>query len=103
MGGHSPFVKGILGEQSTVHFVKLPHIFVKLPSDWHPSDFNVILSLGLMKLPSRYSMYMLVRMSQHVINNQDMGSYLGKTFGNCLIKVKRNFDKYIVSKRFLFI
>ncbi|GFS06267.1 exocyst complex component 1 [Elysia marginata] len=42
-----------------------------------------------------YSMYMLVRMSQHVINNQDMGSYLGKTFGNCLIKVKRNFDKYI--------
>ncbi|KAK3751247.1 hypothetical protein RRG08_024002 [Elysia crispata] len=42
-----------------------------------------------------YSMYMLVRMSQHVINNQDMSSYLSKTFGNCLIKVKRNFDKYI--------
>ncbi|CAG5118242.1 unnamed protein product [Candidula unifasciata] len=42
-----------------------------------------------------YSMYMLVRMSQHVINNQDMGSFLGKTFGNCLIKVKRNFDKFI--------
>ncbi|KAH9489273.1 Exocyst complex component 1 [Bulinus truncatus] len=42
-----------------------------------------------------YSMYMLVRMSQHVINSQDMGSYIGKTFGNCLIKVKRNFDKYI--------
>uniref|UniRef100_A0A0B6ZCF6 Exocyst complex component Sec3 PIP2-binding N-terminal domain-containing protein n=1 Tax=Arion vulgaris TaxID=1028688 RepID=A0A0B6ZCF6_9EUPU len=42
-----------------------------------------------------YSMYMLVRMSQHVINNQDNGSFLGKTFGNCLIKVKRNFDKYI--------
>ncbi|XP_035825446.1 exocyst complex component 1 isoform X2 [Aplysia californica] len=42
-----------------------------------------------------YSMYMLVRMSQHVINNQDMGSFLGKTFGNCLIKVKRNFDRYV--------
>ncbi|XP_059178950.1 exocyst complex component 1-like isoform X1 [Physella acuta] len=44
-----------------------------------------------------YSMYMLVRMSQHVINSQDMGSYLGKTYGNCLIKVKRNFDKFIES------
>ncbi|XP_055895283.1 exocyst complex component 1-like isoform X2 [Biomphalaria glabrata] len=44
-----------------------------------------------------YSMYMLVRMSQHVTNSQDMGSYIGKTFGNCLIKVKRNFDRYIDS------
>lgn len=42
-----------------------------------------------------YTMYMLVRMSQHVINNQHMGSFLGKTFGNCLIKVKRGFDKCI--------
>ncbi|KAK7097986.1 exocyst complex component 1-like isoform X2 [Littorina saxatilis] len=42
-----------------------------------------------------YTMYMLVRMSQHVINNQHVGSFLGKTFGNCLIKVKRGFDKCI--------
>lgn len=45
----------------------------------------------------RYTMYMLVRMSEHVINNQHMGSFLGKTFGNCLIKVKRGFDKCVVS------
>ena len=49
-------------------------------------------------------MYMLVRMSEHVINNQHMGSFLGKTFGNCLIKVKRGFDKCVVSSgRVLFI
>ncbi|PVD35270.1 hypothetical protein C0Q70_06552 [Pomacea canaliculata] len=45
---------------------------------------------------SMYTMYMLVRISQHVINNQHMGSFLGKTFGNYLIKVKRGFDKYII-------
>ncbi|XP_076446278.1 exocyst complex component 1-like isoform X2 [Babylonia areolata] len=45
------------------------------------------------KQDGMYTMYMLVRMSQHVINNQHMGSFLGKTFGNCLIKVKRGFDK----------
>nr|KAG5705447.1 hypothetical protein BaRGS_004574 [Batillaria attramentaria] len=43
----------------------------------------------------RFTMYMLVRMSQHVINNQHQGSFLGKTFGNCLIKVKRGFDKCV--------
>ncbi|ESO90675.1 hypothetical protein LOTGIDRAFT_233685 [Lottia gigantea] len=45
-----------------------------------------------------YSMYMLVRMGQHVINTQDVGSFLSMTFGNCLVKVKRNFDKYIQSQ-----
>ncbi|KAL8621072.1 hypothetical protein ACOMHN_040597 [Nucella lapillus] len=47
------------------------------------------------KQDGMYTMYMLVRMSQHVINNQHMGSFLGKTFGNCLIKVKRGFDKCV--------
>ncbi|XP_048237004.1 exocyst complex component 1-like isoform X1 [Haliotis rufescens] len=41
------------------------------------------------------SMYMLVKLSAHVNHSQDMGSFLSKTFGNCLVKVKRNFDKYI--------
>ncbi|KAK3099143.1 hypothetical protein FSP39_000104 [Pinctada imbricata] len=41
------------------------------------------------------SMYMLVRMSQHVNNAQDTGSFLSVIFGSCLIKVKRNFDKFI--------
>ncbi|KAK7495288.1 hypothetical protein BaRGS_00013470 [Batillaria attramentaria] len=44
---------------------------------------------------NEFTMYMLVRMSQHVINNQHQGSFLGKTFGNCLIKVKRGFDKCV--------
>ena len=42
-------------------------------------------------------MYMLVRMSQHVNNAQDTGSFLSVIFGSCLVKVKRNFDKFIVS------
>ena len=43
------------------------------------------------------SLYMLVRMSEHVINAEDTGSFLSKTFGNCLVQIKRNFDKFIVS------
>ena len=45
------------------------------------------------------SMYMLVRMSQHVVNTQDAGSFLSVTFASSLVKVKRNFDKFIVSYR----
>jgi hypothetical protein len=44
-----------------------------------------------------YSLYMLVRMSQHVNNAQDTGSFLSVTFASCLVKIKRNFDKFIVS------
>lgn len=47
------------------------------------------------KLDGCNSMYMLVRMSQHVINTQDTGSFLSMTFANCLVKIKRNFDKFI--------
>ena len=38
---------------------------------------------------------MLVRMSEHVIKAEDTGSLLSKTFGNCLVQIKRNFDKFI--------
>nr|XP_022323454.1 exocyst complex component 1-like isoform X3 [Crassostrea virginica] len=41
------------------------------------------------------SMYMLVRMSQHVNNAQDAGSFLSLMFASCLVKIKRNFDKFI--------
>ncbi|XP_052078760.1 exocyst complex component 1-like isoform X1 [Mytilus californianus] len=47
------------------------------------------------KLDGFYSMYMLVRMSQHVNNAQDAGSFLSVTFASCLVKIKRNFDKFI--------
>lgn len=43
------------------------------------------------------SLYMLVRMGNHVINAEDTGSFLSKTFGTCLVQIKRNFDKFIVS------
>jgi len=43
-------------------------------------------------------MYMLVRMSQHVSNTQDTGSFLSVTFASSLVKVKRNFDKFVVSR-----
>lgn len=42
------------------------------------------------------SMYMLVRMNQHVTSTQDSGSILSVTFASSLIKVKRNFDKFVV-------
>ncbi|CAH1777406.1 unnamed protein product, partial [Owenia fusiformis] len=44
------------------------------------------------------SMYMLVRMSQHVLHAQDTGSFLSKSFASCLISIKRNFDKFIQSQ-----
>ncbi|KAL5012020.1 hypothetical protein ScPMuIL_010571 [Solemya velum] len=47
------------------------------------------------KLDGFYSMYMLVRMGQHVINAQDTGSFLSVTFASSLVKIKRNFDKFI--------
>ncbi|XP_052076459.1 exocyst complex component 1-like, partial [Mytilus californianus] len=47
------------------------------------------------KLDGFYSMYMLVRMSQHVNNAQDAGSFLSVTFASCSVKIKRNFDKFV--------
>lgn len=41
------------------------------------------------------SMYMLVRMSQHVANTQDAGSFLSMSFASSLVKVKRNFDRFV--------
>ena len=45
-------------------------------------------------------MYMLVRMSQHVTHTQDAGSFLSVTFASSLVKVKRNFDKFVVSNHY---
>ena len=41
------------------------------------------------------SLYSLVRMSQHVINAEDKGSFLSKTYGSGLVQIKRNFDTFI--------
>lgn len=48
-------------------------------------------------------MYMLVKIGHFVITTQLSGSpvsYLSQQLGNCLISVKRLFDKFIVSERF---
>ncbi|KAK3606322.1 hypothetical protein CHS0354_041956 [Potamilus streckersoni] len=47
------------------------------------------------KLDGFNSMYLLVKMSQHVINTQDAGSFLSKTFASSLVRIKRNFDSFI--------
>lgn len=47
------------------------------------------------KLDGIYSMYLMVRLTQHVMSAQDTGSFLSKTYGNVLIIVKRNFDDFM--------
>lgn len=42
-----------------------------------------------------YSMYLMVRLTQHVLSAQDTGSFLVKVYGKILILVKRNFDSYM--------
>ncbi|XP_035207311.1 exocyst complex component 1-like [Stegodyphus dumicola] len=50
------------------------------------------------KIDGFYSMYVLVRLSQHVMSAQDTGSYLSMTFANVLVQAKRNFDKFMQSQ-----
>lgn len=66
------------------------------------TELNSLISLGD-KIDSFNSLYMLVKMSHHVwtAENVDPASYLSTTLGNVLVTVKRNFDKCIVSKRFV--
>lgn len=42
-----------------------------------------------------YSMYVLVRLTQHVMSAQDAQSFLSMTFASALVQVKRNFDKFM--------
>lgn len=42
-----------------------------------------------------YSMYVLARLTQHVMTAQDAQSFLSMTFASALIQVKRNFDKFM--------
>lgn len=50
------------------------------------------------KMDGFYSMYLLVRLSQHVMSAQDTGSFLSKIFGIALVQAKRNFDKFMLSQ-----
>ncbi|XP_031555794.1 exocyst complex component 1-like isoform X2 [Actinia tenebrosa] len=63
------------------------------------SELHAFIQFGD-KLDSFNSMYMLVRIGQYVITNQLSGapvSYLSQQLGNCLITVKRLFDKFIAN------
>lgn len=41
------------------------------------------------------SLYMLVRMGSHVLKAEDTRSFLSKAFANCLVQIKRNFDRHV--------
>ncbi|XP_018431423.1 PREDICTED: exocyst complex component 1 isoform X3 [Nanorana parkeri] len=59
-------------------------------------ELNNLIALGD-KIDSFNSLYMLVKMSHHVMTaeNVDSASFLSTTLGNVLVTVKRNFDKCI--------
>ncbi|XP_031637520.1 exocyst complex component 1 [Contarinia nasturtii] len=58
------------------------------------SELNSFIN-GFEKLDSFYSMYVLVRLTQHVMSAQDAHSFLSMTFASALVQVKRNFDKFM--------
>lgn len=47
------------------------------------------------KIDSFWCMFVLVRLSQHVMSAQDTGSFLSMTFASALVQVKRAFDKFM--------
>lgn len=58
------------------------------------TELNNFISF-LDKIDSFWCMYVLVRLSQHVMSAQDTGSFLSMTFASALIHVKRAFDKFM--------
>ncbi|XP_054735089.1 exocyst complex component 1-like isoform X1 [Anastrepha obliqua] len=47
------------------------------------------------RIDSFYSLYVLVRLTQHVMSAQDTHSFLSMTFASALVQVKRNFDRFM--------
>ncbi|XP_050098632.1 exocyst complex component 1 [Anopheles aquasalis] len=58
------------------------------------SELNSFI-LSFEKLDSYYSLYVLVRLTQHVMSAQDAQSFLSMTFASALVHVKRSFDKFM--------
>ena len=46
-----------------------------------------------------WCMYVLIRLSQHVMSAQDTGSFLSMTFASALVQVKRSFDKFMQTQQ----
>lgn len=51
------------------------------------------------QLDGVYSMYIMVRLTQHVLSAQDTGCFLVKVYGKILILVKRNFDSFMENQK----
>ncbi|CAO1376976.1 unnamed protein product [Diamesa hyperborea] len=51
--------------------------------------------LNFEKLDCFYSLYVFVRLNQHVMSAQDAQSFLSMTYASVLVQVKRNFDKFM--------
>ncbi|XP_037933042.1 exocyst complex component 1 [Teleopsis dalmanni] len=47
------------------------------------------------RIDSFYSLYVLVRLTQHVMSAQDTHSFLSMSFASALVQVKRNFDRFM--------
>uniref|UniRef100_A0A0L8GAK2 Exocyst complex component Sec3 PIP2-binding N-terminal domain-containing protein n=1 Tax=Octopus bimaculoides TaxID=37653 RepID=A0A0L8GAK2_OCTBM len=92
--------EGLYQKRSTVQVRQINEEMRRMMTDLFPSletELENFITFAD-KLDGCNSMYMLVRMSQHVINTQDAGSFLSMTFANCLVKTKRNFDRFIQNK-----
>ncbi|KAK2160905.1 hypothetical protein LSH36_125g04005 [Paralvinella palmiformis] len=67
----------------------MPELFPSLES-----ELNNFISFGI-AIDSFNCLYVYLRLNQHVRSAEDTGSFLSKTYGSCLIKVKRSFDHFV--------
>merc|ERR1719510_1404369 len=51
------------------------------------------------KADSFFTLHALVRLSKHVLSAQDTGSFLAITLGLVLVKIKRNFDRFMEAQK----
>ncbi|ELT89930.1 hypothetical protein CAPTEDRAFT_229168 [Capitella teleta] len=90
-------VKGSPQRPTTAKQRKINEDIRKMMGELFPSletELTNFVAFGI-SIDNFNSLYMLVRMGNHVINAEDTGSFLSKTFGTCLVQIKRNFDKFI--------
>ena len=67
----------------------MPELFPSLET-----ELNSFIVYGI-TLDSFNCLYVYLRLNQHVRSAEDTGSFLSKTYGSCLIKVKRSFDGFV--------
>ncbi|XP_014236902.1 exocyst complex component 1 isoform X2 [Trichogramma pretiosum] len=62
------------------------------------TELNSLISF-LEKIDSFWCLYVLVRLSEHVMSAQDTGSFLSMTFASSLVHAKRAFDKFMQAQQ----